>query len=369
MSSAAAPAVSLLLPNRNNEPVLDIALERLATHTTYPNFELIVVDDGSTDRSLKILKRWRAESRFENFTLVVAEHAGVGAALNRALEHASGDIAVSLDGDATIETTGWLERMVAFQRSDPRIGVVTPAVTFDSGRVHAHGINMISADGLHDGTSKINEPAGQRTLHINVDRPRAADVIPVAAEVDAALGVGMLFPRSLARELGNYDLGFAPVWFEDLDLSLSMRRLDAKVFCLPEVNFLHRVSLRNVREATTAVGLMRSRARRALGRVVSQPVKDVLVAAARLNRLRPEQRTRMEHHYRYWREKWGFDLLNPDLGEVQRRYGSTEVCWATNSERRRAGEDILRRWALPTCTGSRSAGRVPSPASPGVAEA
>lgn len=366
MSTAEFPAVSLLLPNRNNEPVLDLALERLATHTTYPNFELIVVDDGSTDRSLDILKRWRAEARFEHFTLLVTEHAGVGAALNRALEHAGGDIAVSLDGDATIETPGWLERMVAFQRSDPRIGVVTPAVTHDTGRVHARGINLVCAEGLHDGTTQVKEPVGRRTLHVNVERPRAADVSPVAAEVDAALGVGMLFPRALARELGDYDLGFAPVWFEDLDLSLSMRRLDAKVFCLPEVNFLHRGSLRNVRETTTAAGLMRSRARRALGRVVSQPVKDVLIAAARLNRVRPEQRARMEHHYRYWREKWGFDLLNPDMDEIARLYGSTEVCWATNPDRRRAGEDILRQWELQT---SASAGRDSTPAGSRVADA
>ena len=45
----ARPPVSLILPNRNNGPVLDLVLERLAAHTTYPDVELIVVDDGSTD--------------------------------------------------------------------------------------------------------------------------------------------------------------------------------------------------------------------------------------------------------------------------------------------------------------------------------
>ena len=49
--------MSLLLPNRNTEAALDLILERLAANTTHPAFELIVVDDGSTDSSLEILRR------------------------------------------------------------------------------------------------------------------------------------------------------------------------------------------------------------------------------------------------------------------------------------------------------------------------
>ena len=42
--------MSLLLPNRNNERVLGLVLERIATNTTYPHVELIAVDDGSNRR-------------------------------------------------------------------------------------------------------------------------------------------------------------------------------------------------------------------------------------------------------------------------------------------------------------------------------
>ena len=50
-----APRVSLVMPNRDNAPVLDLVLDRLAENTTYPDVELVVVDDGSTDGSLEIL--------------------------------------------------------------------------------------------------------------------------------------------------------------------------------------------------------------------------------------------------------------------------------------------------------------------------
>ena len=103
------PAVTLLLPNRNNDHVLDLVLARLAEHTTYPSYELVVVDDGSTDGSLDILRRWRATGAISDFTLIEREHGGVVAALNAGLAAASGELVVQLDGDATVETVESIE--------------------------------------------------------------------------------------------------------------------------------------------------------------------------------------------------------------------------------------------------------------------
>src|SRR5436305_10071040 len=94
------PAVTLLLPNRNNDHALDLVLQRLAEHTTYPSYELVVVDDGSTDDSGAILRRWRASGRIAEFTLIEREHAGVVETLNAGLGIAGGDLVVQLDGDA-----------------------------------------------------------------------------------------------------------------------------------------------------------------------------------------------------------------------------------------------------------------------------
>src|SRR5215208_2475866 len=105
------PPVSLLLPNRNNARVLDLTLERLAEHTTYPDWELVVIDDASNDGSRELLRRWRESGRIRNFTLLEREHSGVAASLNAGLEASSGELVVSLDGDATVETAGWLDRI------------------------------------------------------------------------------------------------------------------------------------------------------------------------------------------------------------------------------------------------------------------
>ena len=112
---------------------------------------------------------------------------------------------------------------------------------------------------------------------------------------------------------------------------------------LPEVEVLHRMSMRNVRDP--GGGSRLARARRAVGRVVPQWAKDVLVRAAGLDKPPPHVVERLEHHYAYWREKWGFHPVNPDMEEVLRRYGDTEVCWRYDDGRRAAGEEILARYA------------------------
>src|SRR5687767_15228347 len=110
---------------------------------------------------------------FARFKLLERESSGIIATLNAGLERATGEIVVRLDGDATIETPGWLERMLSFYRSDERIGVVVGKIVFDSGHVHSYGMNIVGPEGVHDRGTRLTEPVGRRTLDIAVERPIA----------------------------------------------------------------------------------------------------------------------------------------------------------------------------------------------------
>jgi GT2 family glycosyltransferase len=328
------PSVSLLLPNRDNGRILDHVLGRLAENTTYPHTELIAIDDGSTDNSRSILRRWRDSGRFASFQLIEQQHAGVIEALNAGLRHASGELVVQLDADASVETPGWLERIVPFFVSDHRIGVVTAKVVFDWGEIQTCGVDVVGPTGLHGHGAAITEPAGKRTYHERVIRRRDGECpeCEQVAEVDGGAGCCMMYRRDVALELGGYDAGFAPVWFDDLDLTLRIRTHGLKVFYLPDVRVVHHVGSR---------GAGRSGAARRVARAVI-PVHARHRLAGRLG-LRPlprEQRDRLDHHYRYWHQKWGFDLLNPDIDAIVRRWGSTELCWRLDPEMREAGERI-----------------------------
>jgi GT2 family glycosyltransferase len=329
------------MPNRNNAPVLDHVLDRLASNTTYPDVELVVVDDGSTDGSREILRRWRDSGRFAQLRLLEREHGGVVEALNEGLAQASGELVVQLDADASIETSGWLEQMVSFFLSDARIGVVTGKVVFDWGEIHTCGVDMIGPSGFHDRGAVITEPVGHRSYHQRVVRFRDGEcsVCEAPAEVDGGIGCCMMYRREVAVELGGYDPGFAPVWFDDLDLTLCIRRHGLKVFFMPEVHVIHHVGRRIESEPAPrrAARVVRKR----VGATLPPNVRRRVSQSLNLDRPPREKWQRLLHHYGYWREKWGFDMLNPDMDEVRARWGDTELCWRANPEMKEAGQQII----------------------------
>ena len=82
-------------------------------------------------------------------------------------------------------------------------------------------------------------------------------------------------------------------------------------------------------------------ARRAVARVLPARAKRFIWRAAGLDRIPPERWQRYLHHYDYWRRKWGWDFVNPDMDEVLRRWGGTEICWAYDAGMRAAGEHVI----------------------------
>jgi GT2 family glycosyltransferase len=338
--------VSLILPNRNNEPVLDLFFETLRRNTAYEDLELIVVDDGSTDRSVRVLRRWRDSGRFAEFTLIESEPRGIVEALNTACERARGEVIVRLDGDATIETPGWLEQMLELRATDERVGVIAGAVVFDSGRVHSYGMNIVSPLGVHSRGTVPTEPAGRRTLDIALIYPREADAEggDEVAEVDGAIGCCMMFDRALWQQIGGFDTRYSPAGFEDFDFALGARLLGRKVFVLPSIRVVHRISMRNPREATSRRLMAMFRLRRTVGRWVPERVRAAAAARAGLGDHDPARIEMLRGHYRSWESKWGFDPVNPDMDAVRARYAGTEVMWADDGAMREAGQDIIRRY-------------------------
>jgi glycosyltransferase involved in cell wall biosynthesis len=347
------PSVSLLLPNRDNAPVLDQVFRRLAENTTHRPVEVVVVDDGSTDESVEILRRWRDEGRFASFELVEKEPTGAIDALNVALERASGRFCVQLDADASVETPGWIERMLELMLLDDSVGIVTAKVIIDDGTLHACGVNMVGPAGSHDRPASVSEPIGRRRWHHRIDRVRegeGGEAERRVAEVDSGIGCCMMYRRDDALAVGGYDRGFSPVWLDDLDLCMSIRARGRKVFCLPEVRVTHHLTGKRGPETLGTRLRPRRVARAVLRRGAARlPYR----ARAEIERrfpvdldmvYTPEQRARLERHYRYWREKWGWDMCNPDMDAILRRWGHTEVCWAMDPERRSAGERVVERY-------------------------
>jgi len=199
--------------------------------------------------------------------------------------------------------------MLDFHRLHPQIGVLTGRVVFDNGRLQSAGLDVVGPEGVHDRGCAITEAVGQRTADTRVERPPATEVPLVAkvAEVDAAIGCCQLFSAALAREIGGWDPGWSPVWFEDFDFALSARRLGFKVFYLPDVRIVHRVHMRNPRESGRRWEAALLGLRRGVGRYAPRNLRAGVARIARLGDLDPQRRTLLAHHYAYFARKWGFD--------------------------------------------------------------
>ena len=108
------PTVSVLIPCYNAEKYIGETLESVFRQT-WPSLEVIVVDDGSVDRSAAVVHSFARP----NLRLVKQENRGQTAALNLCLAHASGDFAQFLDADDLIEPEK-IERQVVRLTEHPR---------------------------------------------------------------------------------------------------------------------------------------------------------------------------------------------------------------------------------------------------------
>jgi glycosyltransferase involved in cell wall biosynthesis len=112
------PLVSILVANYNYARFIGEAIESVLRQT-YPNFEVIVCDDGSTDNSVEVVRTYTL--RDSRIRLVSQNNGGVASALNAAYRSSRGEIVCLLDAD-DVFLPEKLERVVGAFRGAPRSG-------------------------------------------------------------------------------------------------------------------------------------------------------------------------------------------------------------------------------------------------------
>ena len=124
------PRVSVLLPVRDAAPWLETALDSLA-HQSFPDFEVVAVDDGSRDGSGDLLEaRAAGDSRFRVLHRPAADpHPGLVAALDEGLARCRGELVARMDADDVAHPRR-LELQVAALDRDPSLDVVSCLVRF-----------------------------------------------------------------------------------------------------------------------------------------------------------------------------------------------------------------------------------------------
>lgn len=113
--------VSIIVANFNGENFLPTCLNSVLK-SSYKNYELILVDDGSTDKSIEIIKRFLKKDRRVKLLRSV-QNLGAAASRNKAIKVALGKYIVFLDNDTEV-TRDWLSKIIEPFDQDPQIGGV-----------------------------------------------------------------------------------------------------------------------------------------------------------------------------------------------------------------------------------------------------
>lgn len=157
---------SVIIATYNRKDLLAACLSCL-DRQDYPSgrFEVIVVDDGSTDGSVEMVERWQSPYRLR---CIPADHQGPGPARNRGVAEAGGDIVIFLDSDAFAAPAFISEHLKSHRRFSKRIFVDGPAIYVD-------GKDAIKQPPIEDLTVRMQaffDFFGTPFVSVNVSCPR-----------------------------------------------------------------------------------------------------------------------------------------------------------------------------------------------------
>ncbi len=109
------PSVSVIVPAYNEEKVIIRTIESLE-QSDYPDFEIIIIDDGSSDQTYELTRDTYASR--ENVHVFKKENAGKGIAINYGINHADGEIIIVIDADTLFEPSTITSLIEGFQHEN-----------------------------------------------------------------------------------------------------------------------------------------------------------------------------------------------------------------------------------------------------------
>jgi GT2 family glycosyltransferase len=212
------PLVSIIVPVHNQLKFTAACLQSLAAVRAQAAFEVIVVDDASTDETWKWLRRCGNVGALRN-----RKNRGFIGSCNRGAARARGHYLVFLNNDTQV-TDHWLDRLIEPFEAKADVGIVGAKLVFGDGRLQeAGGIMFDDASGWNYGRG--DDPG----------RPEFCFV----SEADYVSGACLAIERAVFESLDGFDRHFAPAYYEDTDLCFRVRRRGLRVLYQPASRVIH----------------------------------------------------------------------------------------------------------------------------------
>ncbi|MDE3177498.1 MAG: glycosyltransferase family 2 protein [Pseudomonadota bacterium] len=221
------PKVSVVIPSRDAPELIGRALDGLFLRTDYPDFDVTVIDNGSTDpRTLALYarapERLRVEIRPAPFNF--------SAAVNRGVALSDGALVLLLNNDVEIVEPGWLKEMVACF-DYPRTGIVGAKLLYPDGTLQHAGV--IAGLGGYAGHWHIGRAA---------DAPGPQGRLRARQSLSVVTGACLLASRACFDQLGGFDEQTFPIAYNDVDFCLRAGAAGWRVVWTPLATLIHHES-------------------------------------------------------------------------------------------------------------------------------
>jgi len=228
--------VSIIIPNYNGGDLLYNCINSIYKNISIKDFEIIVVDNGSTDNSIN-----RVKSNFQNVEIISSNsNLGYSGGCNLGATHASGKYLLFLNND-TEHSNEWIEKLVYFLDSNSKIAAVQPKI------LNIHNKKLFDyAGGAGGFIDKFCFPFVQGRIFHTLEEDHNQYNNP--SRIFWASGAAFMIRSNIFKTLEGFDKVYF-AYMEEIDLCWRAQAMGYKIYSVPD-SFVYHYGKQTIKENT-----------------------------------------------------------------------------------------------------------------------
>lgn len=225
---AGNPGVSIIIPSKDNYSILRQCIDSIKTFTTYSNYEIVVVDNGSSEKNRKLIEQYLAANDctyvYDKFPFNFSRMCNIGA------QKAKNKYFLFLNDDIEIFEEDWLDRLIG-QAMQENVGAVGAKLFYPMSTIIQHaGAASIKAEPGHNFARKDD----QYIYYFGLNR--------FDYNVSCVTGACLMIDKDIFDQVGGFDEDYA-VAYNDVDLCFRVNELGYYIVMRQDVYAYHYESL------------------------------------------------------------------------------------------------------------------------------
>ena len=219
--------VTIIIPTKDNVDLLKRCVDSIEAKTTYDNYEILILDNGS--ERIEMINLLESLSNKYRVKKAITDGFNFSELVNFGASQASGNIIVLLNDDTEVITPSWIEDMLGWIQSDDKIGAVGCKLIYEDGRIQHAGVVLGMCSHPADHAFKLRHY--QDGCYLNY-----ANVVRNYSAVTAAC---LMTKKSAFNHIGGFNDENLPISFNDVDFCLRLIENGFRVVYTPKAMLYH----------------------------------------------------------------------------------------------------------------------------------